>query len=364
MNVLPLHQFHQELNAQFVELNGAEAVAEYGDSLAEQTALRSRLGFLDLSFRSRLCLTGADRVRFLHGQVTNDIKGLTAGTGCYAALVTAKGKMESDLNLYVLADELLLDFEPGLGQSVSRRLEKYIVADDVQVVDAALQYGLLSVQGPQSEAAIRGLDFFKSIPARSFEFSVTADRTAGDVYLMNQPRLNSIGFDLYVPVPALDSFAGKLLSVVRSAGGQACGWQALETVRIEAGIPRFGADMDETNLPLECGIEGRAVSYRKGCYIGQEIINRVHSFGRVTKELRGLLLAADLVSLPGKGDRLWHEGRDAGYITSAIRSPWLNANVALGYVRTEANRPGTLLTLRQSEQESQAEVTALPFRAG
>src|SRR5204863_4725687 len=115
----------------FGELNGSEVVSNYGDALAEHAALRESAGVLDLSFRSRICLTGTDRVRFLHGQVTNDVKRLRLGEGCYAAVVTAKGKMESDLNIYSLQDELLLDFEPGLTEKISQRLEKYIVSDDV-----------------------------------------------------------------------------------------------------------------------------------------------------------------------------------------------------------------------------------------
>src|SRR3954469_14084048 len=113
MSILSLHEFHHALNASFGEVNGAEMVADYGDLPAEHAALRTNAGVLDLSFRGRICLTGADRVRFLHGQVTNDVKRLGPGQGCYAALVTAKGKMQSDLNIYALADELLLDFEPG-----------------------------------------------------------------------------------------------------------------------------------------------------------------------------------------------------------------------------------------------------------
>src|SRR5262249_37360229 len=126
MNGLALHEFHLALNARFAELSGAEIVCDYGDVAAEPAPLCRNAGVLDLSFRSRLCLTGADRKRFLHGQVTNDVNRLRPGSGCYAALVTAKGKMQSDLNLYCLNDELLLDFEPGLAETVSQRLEKYI----------------------------------------------------------------------------------------------------------------------------------------------------------------------------------------------------------------------------------------------
>src|SRR6267142_885047 len=131
MNELLLHKFHEKLGARFLTLADAEAVESYGgDALAEYQALTDAAGLLDFSFRSRICITGSDRVRFLHGQVTNDVKALRVGQGCYAALITAKGKMQTDLNVFCLADELLLDFEPGLAQAVTQRLEKFIVADD------------------------------------------------------------------------------------------------------------------------------------------------------------------------------------------------------------------------------------------
>src|ERR1017187_11041345 len=134
-----------------------EAVDHYGDPLAEHAALRQSAGLLDLSSRGRLCLLGADRKNFLNGQVTNNVKDLKAGEGCYAALVTAKGKMESALNIYCLENELLLDFEPGLGAAVQARLEKYIIAEDAQVAEASPHYGLLSVQGPRAAEVLQSL---------------------------------------------------------------------------------------------------------------------------------------------------------------------------------------------------------------
>ena len=361
MNSLSLHEFHRSLNARFHPLNGAEVVSHYGDVFAENAALHETVGILDLSFRSRICLTGADRVRFLHGQVTNDIKRLKTGEGGYAAITTAKGKMESDLNICVLQDELLLDFEPGLTEKISQRLEKYIVSDDVQVVDVAPHYGLLSVQGPEAEAVIKALGIFPNLPAKPLQSVKTSDATLGEIYLVNQPRLRANGFDLFVPTNSLGAVADKLIAAAKSMGGRACGWDAFEIARIEAGVPRFGADMDDTNIPLECGIEARAVSYSKGCYIGQEVINRIHSIGHVNKELRGLRLADDLKSLPAKGDKLFHDGKEVGYLTSAIKSPALNANIALGYVRREANAIGTELILRTAVGETKTSISELPF---
>jgi len=384
MNPLTLHEFHQSLGAHFAELNGEEAVDDYGDWLAEHAALQTSAGVIDLSFRSRLCLVGADRARFLHGQVTNDVKKLHAGEGCYAAITTAKGKMESDLNIFALKDELLLDFEPGLTEKISQRLEKYIVADDVQIVDAAPHYGLLSVQGPKVGDVIRAIGLFSEIPAKPLDSVKISDARLGEIYLMNQPRLcpcrsrgdetqiknqvktphvvsYNFGFDLFVPNNSLGAVADKLIAAAKQIGGRAVGWTAFETARIEAGIPRFGADMDGTNIPLECGIESRAIVYNKGCYIGQEVINRIHSFGHVTRELRGLRLADDLKILPQHDDKLFYNGKEAGQVTSAVKSPLLDAGIALGYVRREANQTGGELMLRTAAGESPATIVELPF---
>jgi len=364
MEKLSLHVLHQGFGARFSSLNGMEIVADYGDPLAEYRVLHDAAGVLDLNFRGRICLTGADRVRFLHGQVTNDIKGLPAGVGCYAALTTAKGKIQADLNVYPLQDELLLDFEPGLTQSISQRLEKYLVADDVQVVDIAALYGLLSVQGPRSGTILSAIEVFRESQAldKPFAFMKVADPAFGEMYLINQPRLGTRGYDLFAPASAIEELTRKLIASTKTAGDLLCGWRAFEMARIEQGIPRFGVDMDETNFPQECGIENRAVSYSKGCYIGQEVLNRIHTLGHVNKEFRGFRLADDLKRLPAKGDKLFYAGKEAGYITSASNSPALPGNIALGYVRKEASEIGTELMVRTPEGESAARIVQVPFR--
>jgi folate-binding protein YgfZ len=361
MSPLLLHELHQRIGAQFSELNGAQIVADYGDWQAEYNALREAAGVLDLSFRGRICLLGGDRVRFLHGQITNDVKRLGSGEGCYAALTSAKGKMESDLNVFNLPDELLLDFEPGLTQKITLRLEKFIVADDVQIADAAPHYGLLSVQGPKAAEVVSAAGLGKA-PEKNLAIVKIADAALGDIYLANQPRVfaGKFGFDIFVPNAALGTMANKLIAAANGVGGGACGWTALETTRIEAGVPRFGADMDETNLPMEC-IESRAMSFNKGCYIGQEVLNRIHAIGHMTKELRGLQMASDLKALPQEGDKLFHGGKDVGYITSAVKSPAVNANIALGYVRREANQIGSELVLRTLDGESHVKIVEMPF---
>jgi folate-binding protein YgfZ len=382
-----LHEYHHRLGARFAEVDGEQVVNDYGDWVAEHAALHHSAGVLDFSFRARLCLVGADRARFLHGQVTNDVKKLRVGGGCYAAITTTKGKMEGDLNILCLADELLLDFEPGLTGKISQRLEKYLVADEVQVMDAAPHYSLLSVQGPKAGVILRALGWFAEIPPHPLASVIFSEVTLGEIILANHARLarlcsrrreeapfNTVdqpiipaavacdtGYDLFVPNHSLSAVVEQLIAVAKTIGGCACGWQAFETARIEAGIPRYGADMDETSLPLECGLEARAISYTKGCYIGQEVINRIHSVGHVNRELRGLRLADDLTTLPQRGDKLVHAGKWVGQITSAVHSPWLKANLALGYVRREVRQIGTELRLQTVAGESGARIVDLPF---
>lgn len=344
-----------------VSLNGVEVVGDYGNLSAEHNALWQSAGILDLSFRGRLCLAGGDRVRFLHGQVTNDVKRLRDGEGCYAAVITAKGKMQSDLNIYCLPEELLLDFEPGLSAIISERLEKYVIADDVQIIDVAPNYGLLSIQGPKSQSVIRRAGIEADFPTKPFSFMRKMENAFGEIHIVNQPRLGTMGFDLLVATDAVEKLKAKLVEAANLKGGAECGLSAFEIARIEAGIPRFGTDMDETINPLEAGLETRGISFSKGCYIGQEVISRIQTYSETQKALRGLRLADDLKSLPKKGDKLFHDGKETGFITSATRSPILNANIGLGYVKREMNQVGTDLVLRTDTAESQTRIVELPF---
>jgi folate-binding protein YgfZ len=221
---------------------------------------------------------------------------------------------------------------------------------------------LLSAQGPKAEAVVRGLGLTPELPAKPLEFVTVQNATLGEIYVMKQPRTGTDGFDLFVPVPALGAVMDKLIAAAKENGGRACGWQALDRARLEAGIPRFGADMDDTNLAPEAGIEERAISYSKGCYIGQEVIARIRTYGQVAKALRGLRLADGLKEMPVKGDKLFRDGKEVGYITSALASSALRANIALGYVRKEANQLGTELTLKTPRGESVAKIVELPFQ--
>ena len=321
--------------------------ADFGDWKREYTALRESAGWIDLSARGRLCVTGPDRLKFLNGQVTNNVKDLKPGEGCYAALVSAKGKMQSDLNIYCLENELLLDFEPGYSKHVKERLEKYIIADNVEVVHAAPLYGMLRLQGPRAQSILEKQSPPLFLPVKPMSISATGETYAakhhGDV------------FDIFAPTSQIESFAQRFTA----AGAIRCGSRATEVVRIEDAIPRFGVDMDESNLPPEAGLENHAISYTKGCYIGQEVISRIRAYGEVAKALRGLRLADG--PLPERGAKILLHDKEVGWITSVTESPSCRGNIALGYIRREANAGGTDLVVAASGQFLPAKIITVPF---
>jgi folate-binding protein YgfZ len=343
MAALSLHDFHAARKGAFTEVNGQEFVAHYQSPEAEYLALTQSAGVIDLSGRGRLCVVGADREKFLHGQVSNDVLRLKTGEGCYAALVNAKGKIQSDLFIYKLKEEILLDFEPGLSSPVSQRLEKYVIAEDVQIVDVSPHYGLLSIQGPQSAEVLRR-SAFGELPGSALSW-ISKNTPEGEYYVTNNRRFGAEGFDLFVPAAALKKAAELLDESNRELGSQWVGWNTGEIARIENGIPRFGADMTEANLAPECGIEGRAISYSKGCYIGQEVIARIRTYGQVAKALRLLRLPNEMTTLPPPNEKLFKNGKEAGYITSSTLSPKHGGKVALGYVRKEWNAAGETLEI-------------------
>jgi folate-binding protein YgfZ len=308
----------------------------------EFITLTESAGLLDLSNRSRLCLLGADRARFLHGQVTNDINGLAEHTGCYAALVNAKGKMESDLFAYRLAEEILLDFEPGLADAVQARLESFIIAEDVEVADVTPHFGLLSVQGPKAPEVLAALE----LPAPETEFALT--KTVDEIFVVNRPRLGSMGFDLFVPVDAMEDLKLRL-----AKHAPLCGEAAFEKARVLATIPRFGKDFTANNLAPEGGIEARAISYAKGCYIGQEIISRIRSRGKVNRILRGLRLDGATV----EGDAIYLGEKQVGTLSSVITEP----DAALAIVHRDAAELGTALRVDTINGGVNANTATLPF---
>jgi tRNA-modifying protein YgfZ len=289
--------------------------------------------FIDLSDRAKLRVTGPDRIRFLNGQLTNDLSRLEPGFSIHACALSAKGKLCGDLFVTPMTDAVLLDYESALRESLAARLEKYLVADEVEIEDVTEQYALFHV-----------CDL------------VLPDAVVPEGTIAANNRFAMEGTDILVPA-TLSQIVPKLVNETPVTES------ALEQFRIEQGIPRWGFELSEEVLPNEAGLDERAVSYTKGCYLGQEIISRIKSLGHVNRHLRGVLLK-NKTEL-GVGDRLIAEGsKEIGSITSACRSDRLDASIGLAYLKRGFDHSGAIYSILRPATSSligSAEVRSLPF---
>lgn len=324
-------------------------------------AFRSGAGLVDFSSRVRLQITGTARAKFLQGILTNDTDLLKSGKGLYAAILTAKGKMQADLTVCAASEWFWVDAEPEVAERLPTLLSRYTIGTDAEVVDLSASHRTWGLYGPSAPHLV-ATAFSELLPPSS-EFAMTeGDWNGHRIMIAEAGYPGTPGYRLLVPSSAVDATRRALL-----AGGAATAEpDALETVRIESGVPRFGVDMTEDNFPPEARIETRAVSYTKGCYLGQETIARIKTYGHVNRLLVGLLPEADQ-PIP-RGVKLYHpdvtsvlrEHKEAGYVTSSVYSPGLKRIIALGYVHRSIEAPGTVVTIGQ-DAPIQATIAALPF---
>jgi folate-binding protein YgfZ len=321
-------------------------------------AARLGAGLIERPDRSRILVSGSDRASYLQGLLTNDIAGLTAGTGCYAAYLTPQGRMIADLWVYELGDAILLSMIPDVKETVLSKLDQFIFSEDVQLADLSDTSASLAVVGPLAAAVVGGVlegagsETLATLPGHG---SLNA-RVEGQPIIVL--RVSDVGVDGYELVVRPDQLAA-LEATLLAKGVKRVTAPATEALRIEAGLPLFHRDMDETTIPLEAGIESRAISQTKGCYVGQEVIARVlhRGHGRVVKKLVGL--AMEGARVPPPTTTVSVDGRDAGNVTSSVYSPALRKPIALAYVHRDFAAPGTVVTLAGEV----ARVTNLPFVA-
>lgn len=351
----------------FGKLNGVEIILDYGSTRAEAERLRDCVGVLDLSSRGRICLLGKDRHRFLNGQVTNDVARLAEGAGCYTLITNRKGILQGDASIYRLPEEILMDLEPGTAKPLAARFQKFIVADDVEIVDAAPHFGMLSIQGPLSNNLLKSLDVdIARGPQNLRDLLRRTIPAVGECYFAKHPRTGSDGYDIFVPQESLEKLQARLLNsaLPLGVGGGLCGWSSLETLRIEAGIPRHPIDTSSAILAPELGREEQTISYSKGCYIGQEVINRIRSVGKINRRLVGVVLNSGDANLSGiNGVLLNTEQKAVGFLTSATYSYVAKQTIGLAFVKRGFWEPGTSLHLKTESESSRykATVSKLPF---
>jgi glycine cleavage system T protein len=350
----PLAPMLEAEGATLGEYHGAIVPVRFADPITEHQAVRRSAGFFDFSFRARLAATGADHVTFLHNMLSNDVKGLVPGQGTHATLLDIKGHILADLRVYRERDQIVLETDADLVSKVMQTLERYIIMDDVTLRPLEL-FGV-ALQGPGSSALL-GKIVDADVPSLDREYD-HAEAKLPDGERVRVVKASSTGEDGY-EIWADAGTVPHVWEAVRCASGnfeaRPCGTEALETLRIEAGIPRYGAELGEDTLPLEAGLLS-ALSFTKGCYIGQEVVERTRSRGHVNWMLAGFFVQAD--APPPAGEKLFLEGKEMGEITSACISPTLRKTVALGYVRREASDLGTRLA---SASGTLVEVTRLPF---
>jgi tRNA-modifying protein YgfZ len=307
---------------------------------AEYRALTEGSGLLDRSERGKLALTGPGAKEFLAGQVTNDTESLSPGNGCYAAFLTPKGKMLGDLRALDLGEELFLDTERPALQALFDMIRRFKIGYDMQLHKRTVERGLLSLIGPDAPR-VAGAE---ALPA--VEHANAAVEIEGVAAIAVR---TDIGIDLICDAADTGALAGKL----RDRGAAPISEEAAEIVRVEHGRPRYGIDLDDTVIPQEAGLNERAVSFTKGCYVGQETVARLYYKGKPNRHLRGVRLAEP--AEPGADLRLGE--RVVGNLTSAVLSPVLGP-VGLALVRREAE-PGA--TVSVGERGIGAEVVELPF---
>jgi folate-binding protein YgfZ len=310
-------------------------------------------GLIDRSSSGRILLTGADRRSYLQGLLTNDIEALTPGTGCYATMLTAQGRMMSDMRVLELGDEVLLDVPSVVTTAIRDHLDRFVFAEDVQVEDVSATRAEIGVYGPGAGDLLARAGVEGELP--SFLFGSTRGRLAGaDIIIVRSDEAGAAGYDLITGAAHGDAVTAALIA----AGAVRVDEADAEAVRIESGRPRFGVDMDTDTIPLEAGLEERAISRSKGCYVGQEVIVRVQDrgHGRVAKRLVGLTFDAG-ASVPPAGARITGGEKEVGRITSATWSPALARPIALGYVHRDFVEPGTAVTV----DGAPALVAALPL---
>lgn len=359
---LPLNPLWESLGATLKTERDWRIPSIFRDFHYEYTAVRKGVGLIDLSYRGKIEVTGKDRAAFLHNVLTNDIQSLGLGGGCYATLLSAAGKVLLDMNVLVFANFILLDLEMDLEKKALELLNKFLIQEDVKLRDVTGEYAHIALEGPRSEALAQAL-FAGPFPELTEHQLANFPMGETDVTIIRQNRTGEKGYHLLIPAAGAAEVADRALVVGKLYGLRPVGFGASEILRIEAGVLRYGVDMDENITLSEAGLDGIAASETKGCYPGQEVVARIKTYGGLNRKIAGLTFAKG--ALPGAGEKIYSgDGKEIGYVTSACVSPTLDQGIAIGILAkgffplgTESKR----VKIKSAGGEIGAATTALPF---
>jgi folate-binding protein YgfZ len=336
--------------ARLSSYRGAETASSFGDAPSEFRALVAGGALVDMSWQAKLVLSGEDRVRWVNGMVTNNVRDLAPNQGVYNFLLSAQGRIQGDLVAYNRGDYLLVTTDRAQAPAIAEIFARYIIMDDVEVGDISDKLASLALFGPKAAELLKssGLDVSQLQPAQVLD---TVWRDVG-ISVARSAQPNMDGYELWFAYENFD----KLWDILTFTGATAAGSEALEWYRIVRGVPRYGVDLRDRDLPQETG-QQHALNFSKGCYIGQEIVERIHSRGNVHRAFTGFEVQGDA---PAPGTKVRANDKDVGEITSSACIPFsgVERTLALGYLRREAAPPGT--SVQVGDQD--AIVRELPFR--
>lgn len=346
-------------SAVVVDIAGRTLIQHYGDPMAEALAVRKTGGFIDLSHWGIVRFTGKDTLRFVHGMVSNDVKGLPDGGGNHTCVLTNKGKIIADYFNFRLGESLVGFCQQGLADVIVKTLDRYIIADKVTPENLSDTHGLIGFHGPRVHEILASL-VEGPLPSGQ-NFSLTSapfegEECAEPACILHAPTAPGASWFVLLPKQNLIPAWKKITEAGEALGMGPYGLEAMDIVRIEEGRPIFGKDFDTANFPNEAKLD-HTVSYRKGCYIGQETMARISAMGHVNKHLVGLLPDGRVQV----GDEIHAGDAKSGAITSATFSPILDKWIALGYVKRDHAKPGTQVEVGLEGNRRSAEVVETPF---
>ena len=335
------------------DYRGATTAARFGDTQQEFSVLQNGCGIYDLGFRSRISITGSDRVRWLNGMLTNNIRDLAAGRGVYAFLLNPQGRILGDMYAYNLGEALAVETDRSQVEKIMATFDHYIIMDDVEVANSGEEQTVLGLAGPKSHATLKaaGIEVPELQTLQMVTPQCNCECACVECTVIRGENAPHECYEIWLA--AKDVY--QTWQALIAAGATLVGSEALEMQRIVAGIPLYGVDIRERDLPQETE-QMRALNFNKGCYVGQEIVERIRSRGNVHRKFAGFLMEG-AASIAG-GAKIFSSERDVGEVTSVatLRTPSGERTIALGYIRREVGVPGCQVRMGTTE----ANVIPLP----
>jgi len=337
----PLLDVHRKAGAAIGTWFGCALPDDFGDGLAEYRAARESVALIDKNYRAYLRFSGPDRVRYLNAILTNNIKHLTPGNGIVSLFLNPQGRIQAEIETYATAESLFCVSYAMIRETLVPALDKFIIMDDVTLTDETELFGTMALEGPKAAAVAKNLAAIDLAELQELSF-VEASVAGISCGVTKRSPGGVAGAEFLAKRGDLPQLSEILRNAVEKAGGRAMGYKALSTLRLEQGIPWFAYDFGDKQIPHEAGLEHSHISYTKGCYTGQEIVERVRSRGQVNRMRVLLRFAAS--EPPTGGAILTADGNEAGHVTRAAFSPALQTAIGMGYARREKSQLGSELS--------------------